>query len=136
MPIRRQIYSEDDVIGTRPVRVPSPPVDPNALDLFAPSPKAVGIQRADDHASTRWKALATQCVRICADTLPDFTSDDIWAALAHSTKDIIEGERNPSALGPVMLAMARTGYITKTGTVRPSKRPAQHGQEIRVWRKA
>jgi len=99
---------------------------------------AVGMMTAELHASTRWIDQAFQAVLFCAFRLsqPDFTSDDVWAVLERSGRDEIETERNPSALGAVMVRAKRCGFIVKTGEVRASARPSQHNQEIRVWRRA
>ena len=93
-----------------------------------------GMALTDGHASTRWKALAAEAITWCADNLEDFTTDDVWAYLAQSGRDIMETERNPSAMGPAMRRAAVEGVIVKVGTVRPSIRPSQHCQEIRIWR--
>jgi len=95
-----------------------------------------GMAQADAHAATRWKALAAEAIAWCARNHDDFTTDDVWAFLAESGQDIMETERNPSAMGPAMRRAASAGRIVKVGTVRPSTRPSQHCQEIRVWKSA
>jgi len=95
---------------------------------------AEGMADAEDGASLRWLALARDCVAVCASTLPQFTTDDVWAALERSGRDIIESERNPSAIGVVMLAAKRAGTIRKVeGVTVTSTRPSRHGQLLRVW---
>ncbi len=114
------------------------------LPLFSPTPVeaaptvataiAEGMADAEDGASLRWLALARDCVAVCASTLPQFTTDDVWAALERSGRDIIESERNPSAIGVVMLAAKRAGTIRKVeGVSVTSTRPSRHGQLLRVW---
>ena len=122
---------------------PSAPVVGD-LPLFSPTPVvaaptvataiAEGMADAEDGASLRWLALARDCVAVCASTLPQFTTDDVWAALERSGRDIIESERNPSAIGVVMLAAKRAGTIRKVeGVTVTSTRPSRHGQLLRVW---
>ena len=122
---------------------PSAPVVGD-LPLFSPTPVeaaptvataiAEGMTDAEDGASLRWLALARDCVAVCAAVLPQFTTDDVWAALERSGRDIIESERNPSAIGVVMLAAKRAGTIRKVeGVTVTSTRPSRHGQLLRVW---
>ena len=130
----------DDLYWKRPS---APPV--GDLPLFspaavAPEPPTVataiaeGMTAAEDGASLRWLALARDCVTLCAAVLPQFTTDDVWAALERSGRDIIESERNPSAIGVVMLAAKKSGTIRKLeGVTVTSTRPSRHGQLLRVW---
>ena len=63
--------------------------------LFAPTGadlRNVGMSQTNDHASTRWKVLAAEAITWCAENLHDFTTDDVWAYLARSGRDIIETE--------------------------------------------
>jgi hypothetical protein len=114
------------------------------LPLFSPAPVdhaptvataiAEGMTAAEDGASIRWLALAGDCVALCAAVLPQFTTDDVWAALERSGRDIIESERNPSAIGVVMQAAKKSGTIRKVeGVTVTSTRPSRHGQLLRVW---
>ena len=121
---------------------PSAPV--GDLPLFSPAPAdhaptvamaiAQGMTAAEDGASLRWLALARDCVALFAAVLPQFTTDDVWAALERSGRDIIESERNPSAIGVVMQAAKKSGTIRKVeGVTVTSTRPSRHGQLLRVW---
>lgn len=94
-----------------------------------------GMAKTDGKASARWKELAHEAVVLVSGILPDFTTDDVWAALEKSGRDVIEEERNPSAMGPVMRRAAFAGIIIKTGATRPSTRATRHVAELRVWRK-
>ncbi|GDX70290.1 hypothetical protein LBMAG38_13810 [Chloroflexota bacterium] len=94
-----------------------------------------GIALTDEHASIRWRALAAEAITWCADNLEDFTTDDVWAYLAQSGRDIIETERNPSAIGPAMRRAAIAGLIVKIGATRVSVRPTRHCQELRIWKR-
>jgi hypothetical protein len=91
-------------------------------------------QKAYDHASVRWCANATKAVRLCADLLPEFTADDVWDVMEKGAVDPIESERNPAALGPVILAFVRADYIAKTGELRPSRFARRH-RDLTVWAK-
>ncbi len=78
--------------------------------LFAPTGadlRNVGMSQTNDHASTRWKVLAAEAITWCAENLHDFTTDDVWAYLARSGRDIIETERNSRANCRVYKAHAR-----------------------------
>jgi len=97
--------------------------------------KVAGMATAELHASERWMASAMVAVLLCADTLPDFTSDDVWDVLRHWKTDPLETERNPKALGAVMLKAAKRGWIVKTGTVRNSTRKSLHASPRTVWRR-
>jgi hypothetical protein len=101
------------------------------LDVFTAIQQ--GMQDAEEGASLAWLRLAAQCVETCARTLPRFTTDDVWAALQASGRDILETERNPSAIGVVMRAAQRAGTIRKVPGAVTSARPSRHGQLLRVW---
>lgn len=106
------------------------------LPLFAAAKaRAQGIEAADDHASIRWREAASKAVRLCADILPDFTADDCWEVLEKGGADPIETERHPAALGPIILAFARSDFIEKTGEMRRSRFTRRH-RDLTVWRKA
>lgn len=124
-----------------PKRLAPPRMEPDLFSVPAPAApgvpeKLAGMATADAHATDRWSQLALDCVRLCADALPDFTSDDVWKSLVASGQDVIETERNPKALGAVMLRAARAGLIVKTGTVRNSTHVANHARPVQVWQKA
>ena len=109
------------------------PVTPTVRPTVA-SAIAKGMQDAEDGASTRWLALARRCVEVCAATMPSFTTDDVWAAVERSGRDVLETERNPSAIGVVMRAAQKAGMIRKLpGVTVTSTRPSRHGQLLRVW---
>ena len=102
------------------------------LDVFAAIQQ--GMQDAENGASLAWLRLAAQCVELCARTLPRFTTDDVWAALQASGRDILETERHPSAIGVVMRAAQKAGTIRKVdGLTVTSSRASRHGQLLRVW---
>lgn len=104
------------------------------LDLAAKA-RTDGITAADEHAARRWRENAAKAVRLCAEIMPDFDADDVWDVLEKGGADPIETERNPAALGPIILAFARTDYIRKTGEMRRSRFARRH-RDLTVWRKA
>lgn len=105
------------------------PVTPTVASAIAE-----GMQDAEDGASTRWLTLARRCVELCAATMPSFTTDDVWAAVERSGRDILETERHPSAIGVVMRAAQKAGTIRKVdGLTVTSTRASRHGQLLRVW---
>lgn len=95
-----------------------------------------GMTAANESAATRWKELAAEAIARCAAIYEDFTTDEVWVEIAASGRDLIESERNPSALGPAMRRAARANVIVKVGTVRPSTRPSQHCNVLRIWKRA
>lgn len=101
------------------------------MDLFAArAAKAEAMARVEEHADTSWKAAARQAVLNAARELPRFTSDDVM--------DRIGGEVSTHelrALGPVMLAAAKCGWIAKVDCAAvPSRRTSLHASPRTVWR--
>jgi|GEM_PF-966937 len=93
--------------------------------------KKEGMERVAVHANPLWMDLAYNAIRIAAESLEDFTSDDVMDFIP---EEYDTHERR--ALGPVMLKAARNGLIVKTGMVRNSKRRSLHASPRQVWRKA
>lgn len=84
------------------------------------------IEAVDRAADPEWKAEALAAVREMALRRDEFTSDDVWdAGLAKTRED--------RALGPIFLAAARAGWISRTDRVRPSHR-SSHGSGKVIWR--
>jgi len=109
-------------------------------DMFAQAEegerlKREGMATAELHATQRWTQAAYDAVVFVSGLMPEFTSDDVWAALVQGGHDPLETERNGKALGAVMLRAAREKLITKTGAVRNSTRPSLHASPRTVWRK-
>lgn len=133
--------------GTR--KRPSVPSTPQ-LDVFAPppsvktihntpvydpaqTPKERGINQSDANASARWKENALRAVRACCNSLNEFTTDDVWAALQLAGADPLVSERHPTAMGGVMLRAAKLGWIAKTGRVRWSTQTTNHQRDVTIW---
>ena len=89
------------------------------------------MSAAERHADPEWLAAAAKAVRGCAAVYNEFTSDDVWSALALMGKSTHE----PRALGPVMRAAVRDGICQPTGHYRPSVREACHARPVMVYRR-
>lgn len=114
----------------------TPTVTPG-IDLFLSAAKAETEKRdamaqAELHASQRWLDAAYEAVILVSGLLPEFTSTDVIAALTKGGKDVIESERNLTAMGSVMLRAARNGLIVKTGAYIPT---GHHKRPQACWRK-
>lgn len=88
------------------------------------------IDRAMRHASPEWVACAEAAVRNCAENFNEFSSDDVWSALAtmHQTT------HEPRALGGIMRRAVKSGICFRTDTYRPSVREQCHGRPVMVYR--
>jgi hypothetical protein len=61
--------------------------------------------------------------------MDEFTSEDIWEAL-----DGQEDTHEHRAMGPVMLALQRQGYIEPTRRYVTSRLPRRNAGPVQVWR--
>jgi len=89
-----------------------------------------GMQRADEHAPDDWKVHARAAVWQLARTGLPFTTDDVWLLLLGKGVAMPPEAR---ALGAIMQAAARGGYIRKTGDYRESERAVCHRNPKAVW---
>lgn len=88
------------------------------------------IQTAAEHADRVWLSAAKQIVwDLIRDGRP-FSTDDCWQKL--DALDIQTHE--PRALGAVLRAAAKAGYIEQTGEYIKTSRPQAHSRPIPVWR--
>lgn len=102
-----------------------------SLDAYAAErAKLDALERVDAHADTEWKITALEVVKSCAAQMPEFTTDDVWQALAK----IAIGTHENRAIGPVMNAAARAGYITPTDRFQNCNRVSRHRAPVRVWK--
>lgn len=62
----------------------------------------------------------------------NFTTDDIWAALAEVG---VGAPHEPRAMGAAIRAAAHAGLIESTGVYLKSTRPEAHARPIPVWRR-
>lgn len=93
--------------------------------------RELALQRVEENADAEWLADARSAVRNLAERVERFTTDRVWYVLDRSGA---EPPREPRALGAVMRAAVREGWITPTDEHRESKRAANHRRPVRVWR--
>lgn len=84
------------------------------------------IDRVEAHAPEDWNVAAYQAVLRVARQLQEFTTDDVWQALA-----AYPNERR--AIGATMRDAARTGVCSNTGRVVKSQRAGCHRRPVTVW---
>jgi hypothetical protein len=89
------------------------------------------VHRVDEHAEEDWKAAALDAVRFIAEKRDVFTTDAVWWLLGQQD---VEPPHEERALGAVMQAAARQGWIAPTDRTRKSIRPACHARDLRIWR--
>ena len=100
-----------------------------AVELhFCPAHAAVDAAPVEP-VNPEWGRLAEKAVERLARKLSDFTTDDVWEALAG-----VEGPGEPRAISAVMSNAAGRGLIAKTSKHRVSIRPECHRRPVRVWR--
>ena len=88
------------------------------------------IQRAGEHAHPEWLAEARDAVYIVALRKPQFTTDDVWDAMA----EVKVTTHEPRAIGAVMRSAAKEGICAPTLTYLNSRRRACHLRPLRVWK--
>lgn len=87
------------------------------------------IQTVEEHADRVWLSAAKQIVwDLIRDGRP-FSTDDVWARL--DTLDVTTHE--PRALGAVLRAARKAGYIAPSGDYVKTCRPEAHSRPIPVW---
>jgi hypothetical protein len=82
------------------------------------------MQRVYESASDEWKAQAHATIIAVADSLGEFTVDDLWDA------GLVKPEE-PRAMGPVLRKAAGEGFIRTTGQYRKSR--YRNATPIPVW---
>ena len=100
------------------------------LDLLAVGAalKRAAMAQVEQNADAEWISTAKNVVWQLIREGQPFTSDIVWArldALGVATHE-------PRALGPVMLAAARAGFMTKQGYVNSTRREC-HCRPIPVY---
>lgn len=92
-----------------------------------------GIERAAigaDRLDPDWSRRMLETVRDTAEHLPDFISDDVWVYASPEDRAFPK----PKALGAVMLAAAKQGWIERTDRTRITANAARHRSPVPVWR--
>lgn len=88
------------------------------------------IAQVATNTDTAWAAQTLDIIKQIATDTFDFTTDDIWQALAETS---LPTPHEPRALGALMLTAQRAGLIAPTDRYRQSQRPKCHARPIRVW---
>jgi len=91
--------------------------------------KDQAIIRAEIGASYKWFDEAYDAGLVLARTGRPFTSEYIWRMMKHTGLTTADNR----AMGPVMLKLARDGYIKSTGKFTKSMRPERHRAPIAEW---
>ena len=89
-----------------------------------------GMSAAEKHANIVWKAMVRHSIYRLALAQSHVTSDDvrIWMTTYHPEIQT----HNKSALGPLLVAAAKRGWIQNVDTMR-SEIPVTHGKHITIW---
>jgi hypothetical protein len=80
---------------------------------------------------SEWKRAFRRSVISHAANGHAFTSEDVLDDVGLPSSEIATNANN--AVGAMMNAMAKMGYITKTNERRVARRPSSHGRELAVW---
>jgi hypothetical protein len=80
-------------------------------------------------ANPEWVVDVGAAIRHVAETMHEFTTDDVWARLAEVSEHTTREHR---AMGPCMRAAANKGWIEATYSTVISAR--RRGAPVRVWR--
>jgi len=90
--------------------------------------KREAIERARDNAHQLWLQWAEYAAHLCAKTMDEFTSDDVWKGIPNGVTTH-EGR----AMGSVLARLARHGIITNTKRTRESVRVGCHNRPVTIW---
>jgi len=90
------------------------------------------IEKSERGTSLVWREIALNTLHRLCKARPGgtITADDVWIALEQNANDM---PREPSALGPVMRAGKKAGWMTATNRTIESVRPTQHCKPLRIW---
>ena len=98
-------------------------------DLFEPETlRDEAIARVEAHAHAQWMKAAKRIVWQLAQTREPFTTDIVWSRL----EQLGVSTHEPRAMGAVMLAAVRAGFIAAQGYVKTT-RPEAHCRPIPVY---
>lgn len=110
------------------VKQPAPSKNLTIFDQ-AERAKQQGMEAAYQYADLDWKQIASKALRQCAETMPEFTTDDMWELI---NKTGITTSEN-RAMGAIMQSASRAGMIKATPHFIPSKRLSKHKSPTRLW---
>lgn len=99
------------------------------LDMLAEAARDEAMARADGHADPLWRDAAMRVIRSLAASGAEFTTDEVWSALARSGHVTHE----PRALGALMVQAGKAGIVKPTDRYRNSRRVECHARPVRVW---
>jgi hypothetical protein len=103
----------------------------NLLDIIAATEaKEKAIAQVATATNPEWFAECYRIVVATATNTKEFTTDDIWQALADAH---LPTPHEPRAIGAVLRHAAANKLIRPTDRYRPSHRVACHARPIRVW---
>jgi hypothetical protein len=91
--------------------------------------KRKGMARAEHAAPEEWKNAAMGALLYVARSRREFLVDDVWP---HVATDI--APPNARAMGAVMRAGVRKGWIESTGRMAPTSRTTSHRGPRTLWR--
>lgn len=101
-------------------------------DLFAATDaKHRAIDGVEANADQQWLAMALGVVADLAQRMPEFTTDDIWAALSRAWPG--KGPRERRAMGAVMRQAVAQKIARPLNRVHGSVSTVNHGRPLRVW---
>lgn len=90
--------------------------------------KEEAIKRSYDNANDPWKVAAIEELWSISKRKATLTADDLWIAMEGRS----EKTNEPSALGGVMRAAQKIGFIRPTRELVRTKLPQRH-RDVRVW---
>jgi len=91
-----------------------------------------GINRAEEHSPSEWRATALKALNHVARMQLTFTSHDVWRRLEELS---VEKPHEESAMGAVFRQASKAGLIEKTGRYVPSQMVQCH-RDIAEWKKS
>lgn len=92
--------------------------------------KNAAIQQVDANADPAIREAVLEIVRELAYKMPEFTTDDV----EYQMQKLNIRFREPRALGPAMLKVAREDLIQFTDRTTYSVRVSNHRRPLRVWK--
>lgn len=98
-------------------------------DLFGVPPTSPDpVQKS---AEQRWTEAALAAIARCAATRAEFTTDDVWLALAKGGEG--HGPRDHRRMGHALLLAKKRQIARPLDAVRPSVSIRAHKRPVRVW---
>ena len=93
--------------------------------------KDEAIDRVERNADSEWKSGAYLACCLAAESLIEFTTDDVWAYMETLFPSLSTHE--PRAMGAIMRRAARDGKVCATGEYTLSKRAECHRRPVMLW---